>query len=54
LDGKFACFGVKIRKNVTVKYATTTKAAWNVKFVGLADTIFRKTKEKIVAEILRK
>jgi hypothetical protein len=34
---KCPCLGVKIRHNVTtqpVKYATTMKAAWHVKFVG--------------------
>jgi hypothetical protein len=33
-NGKSPCSGVKISHNTTFKYATTTKAAWNVKFIG--------------------
>jgi hypothetical protein len=30
---QFPCFWVKISHNATVKYATTMKEAWNVKFL---------------------
>jgi hypothetical protein len=49
--GKFLCLGFKIRQNTTVKYATPTKAAWNVKFLGLMAKLLA-ILEKMVAEIL--
>jgi hypothetical protein len=33
-NGKFSCLGVNISHNEILKYATTMKASWNVKFSG--------------------
>jgi hypothetical protein len=46
-----ACLGVKINHNATDKYATTVRAAWNVKFVGLNDKKLA-ILEILVAEIV--
>jgi hypothetical protein len=42
---KYPCLGVKIIHNATVKYATTSKADSNVKFLGFNDTNSSKTTE---------
>jgi hypothetical protein len=42
---------VKISHNATEKYATTMKAAWNVKSLGLNDK-YLAILEKMVAETL--
>jgi hypothetical protein len=37
--------GIKISHNATVRYATTTKAAWNAKCLGFNDTNISNTRE---------
>jgi hypothetical protein len=45
LKWKMSIYAVKIHHNSTVKYATTTTAAWNIKILGFNDTNISNTIE---------
>jgi hypothetical protein len=45
--------GVKISLNATVKYATTIKAALNIKFLGLNDKNISENSQKLSLNLMK-